>query len=93
MTQHSVKDHVMLAKLTSKNQLTLPKTVVEQVRAEYYAVRAEGQSIVLTPVTLTTPGAAIEAVQEKLATLGITESDVSKAIAWARKPAKRGSTR
>ena len=70
----------MLAKLTSKNQLTLPKAVVEQVRAEYYSVRTEGQSIVLTPVKL----GGLEAVQEKLAALGITPRDVKPAIAWAR---------
>ncbi|MBL8523073.1 MAG: AbrB/MazE/SpoVT family DNA-binding domain-containing protein [Betaproteobacteria bacterium] len=71
----------MLAKLTSKNQLTLPKTVVEQVRAEYYSVRTEGQSIVLTPVKL----GGLEAVQEKLAALGIVERDVKSAVTWARK--------
>lgn len=70
----------MLAKLTSKNQLTLPKTVVEQVRAEYYSVRTEGQSIVLTPVKL----GGLEAVQDKLAKLGITEADVDDAVKWAR---------
>ena len=71
----------MLAKLTSKNQLTLPKSVVEQVRADYYSVRTEGQSIVLTPVKL----GGLEAVQEKLAALGITERDVKSAVTWARK--------
>ena len=76
----------MLAKLTSKNQLTLPKTIVEQVRAEYYSVRTEGQSIVLTPVKL----GGLEAVQNKLATLGITEKDIGDAVTWARKQ-KRGN--
>ena len=71
----------MLAKLTSKNQLTLPKTIVEQVRAEYYSVRTEGQSIVLTPVKL----GGLEAVQEKLAKLCITEKDIGDAVTWARK--------
>ena len=71
----------MLAKLTSKNQLTLPKAVVEQVRADYYSVRTEGQSIVLTPVKL----GGLEAVQEKLASLGITEKDITRAVTWARK--------
>ena len=71
----------MLAKLTSKNQLTLPKAVVEQVRADYYSVRTEGQSIVLTPVKL----GGLEAVQEKLARLGITEKDITRAVTWARK--------
>jgi hypothetical protein len=71
----------MLAKLTSKNQLTLPKSVVEQVRADYYSVRTDGQSIVLTPVKL----GGLEAVQAKLAKLGITEKDITKAVTWARK--------
>jgi hypothetical protein len=70
----------MLAKLTSKNQLTLPKTVAAQVRAEYYCVRVEGQSIVLTPVKI----GGREAVQEKLAALGLSERDVKPAVAWAR---------
>ena len=76
----------MLAKLTSKNQLTLPKAVVEQVRADYYSVRTAGQSIVLTPVKL----GGLEAVQDKLATLGIVEADFARAVTWARKqkPAK-----
>lgn len=73
----------MLAKLTSKNQLTLPKAVVEQVRADYYSVRTEGQSIILTPVQID----GLNAVQAKLAKLGITESDVSQAVRWARKSA------
>lgn len=77
----------MLAKLTSKNQLTLPKAVVEQVRAEYYSVRTEGESIVLTPVKL----GGLEAVQMKLAKLGITEKDVTAAVTWARK--QKRSTR
>ncbi|MCA3002370.1 MAG: AbrB/MazE/SpoVT family DNA-binding domain-containing protein [Rhodocyclaceae bacterium] len=80
----------MLAKLTSKNQLTLPKAAVEQVRAEYYAVRTEGQSIVLIPVKL----GGLDAVQEKLAALGITEKDTKAAVGWARgnQPAIRKGT-
>ena len=70
-----------LAKLTSKNQLTLPKNIVEQVRAEYYSVKTEGQRIILTPVKT----GGLDAVQQKLEELGIVESDVSKAVNWARK--------
>jgi hypothetical protein len=70
----------MLAKLTSKNQLTLPKAAVEQVRADYYAVRTEGQSIVLTPVNL----GGLDAVQVKLAALGIAQTDAKAAVNWAR---------
>ena len=43
----------MLAKLTAKNQLTLPKAVTNAVGpAEYFDVEARGGQIVLTPVRI-----------------------------------------
>lgn len=72
---------VMLAKLTSKNQLTLPKAIVEEVgAAEYFEVAIDSGRIVLTPVKIQ----RADAVREKLAQLRLTESDVSAALAWAR---------
>ncbi len=72
----------MLAKLTSKNQITLPKAVAQAFPgAEYFEVQAEGGRIVLTPVRI---GRA-DAVRDKLAALGIVEEDVVAAVAWARK--------
>lgn len=72
----------MLAKLTSKNQITLPKAAVAGVEAaEYFDVTVEGGRIVLTPVRLQQAGA----VREKLEKLGITEQDVEEAVAWARR--------
>lgn len=71
----------MLAKMTSKNQITLPKSVVSKVPAtEYFDVEVEGGRIVLTPVRVQ----KADAVREKLAQLGITEDDVNDAVAWAR---------
>ncbi|MDP1664198.1 MAG: AbrB/MazE/SpoVT family DNA-binding domain-containing protein [Methylobacter sp.] len=72
----------MLAKLTSKNQLTLPKSVVQSVgKAEYYDVSVESGRIVLTPVRIQ----QADAVRAKLEALGIDEQDVNDAIAWARR--------
>jgi hypothetical protein len=72
---------MVLAKRTSKNQLTLPKAVVEAVGvADYYDVACENGRIVLTPVH---PDAAAM-VRSRLAELGITEADVAGAVAWAR---------
>ncbi len=71
----------MLAKLTSKNQLTLPKSIVLSVgRADYYDVVVESGRIVLTPVRIQ----QADAVRAKLEALGINEHDVSDAIQWAR---------
>ena len=71
----------MLAKLTSKNQLTLPKAITKAVDAcEYFDVAAENGQIVLTPVRVN----RADAVRAKLAELGITEADLTDAVKWAR---------
>lgn len=74
-------DNVMLAKRTSKNQLTLPKAIIQETGAtDYYDVSAENGRIVLTPVRIQ----QANVVRRKLESLGITDSDVGDAIAWAR---------
>jgi hypothetical protein len=71
----------MLAKLTSKNQLTLPKSAVEAVAAaEYFDVEVRDGQIVLTPVRIQRG----DAVRAKLAELGLTDADVADAVRWAR---------
>ena len=72
----------MLAKLTSKNQLTLPKAVVREFPgARYFEVRAEKGRIVLLPARVT----SLEGVWRKIESLGITEKDVDDAVRWTRK--------
>lgn len=72
----------MLAKKTSKNQITLPKAIVSHFPdTEYFEVSEEDGRIVLTPVR---PSRA-EEVRKKLATLRIEESDVQGAVKWARR--------
>jgi len=75
----------MLAKLTSKNQLTLPKSVTQAVGAtEYFDVEARaGQIIILTPVRIQRG----DAVRAKLAELDLSESDIADAVAWSRSAA------
>jgi len=77
----------MLARLTAKNQLTLPKAVVgEFPGARYFEVKVEKGRIVLVPATV----ASLDATWAKLESLGIRESDVAGAVKWARrrKPAR-----
>ena len=72
----------MLAKLTLKNQVTLPESVIRAIpRTEYFEVTVEEGRVVLTPVRVN----RADAVREKLAALGLTEADVADAIAWARR--------
>jgi len=71
----------MLAKLTSKNQLTLPKAVTQGLGpVEYFDVQTRDGQIVLTPVRVQRS----DAVRAKLAEMGITQDDVGGAVAWAR---------
>ena len=71
----------MLSKLTSKNQLTIPKEVIKNFPStEYFEIVAENGRMILTPVRINNA----ERARQKLAELGITESDVSDAVSWAR---------
>ena len=71
----------MLAKLTAKNQLTLPKAVVREFPGtRYFEVRAEKGRIVLVPARVSSP----DGVWRKIESLGITEKDVEDAVRWAR---------
>ena len=77
----------MIAKKTSKNQLTLPKKVAERFPdVEYFDVRVDDAKITLVPVR---PG-QLEQVQARLEQLGLSDQDVRDAVAWARR-ARRGS--
>ncbi len=73
----------MLAKLTAKNQLTLPKSITREIGdAEYFEVTVEDGQIILTPVKIQ----RADAVRAKLAAIDVSEQDIADAVAWARKP-------
>ena len=73
----------MLAKLTSKNQLTLPREAVKAIGADvaYFEIDVTNGQLVLTPVRMQRAAA----VRAKLAQLGIDEDDVGAAVKWSRK--------
>jgi len=72
----------MLAKRTTKNQLTLPKAVIAATgEADYYDVSTDNGRIILTPLRIQ----RADALRAKLAELGIKQDDVKDAIKWARK--------
>jgi hypothetical protein len=71
----------MLAKLTVKNQLTLPKAVASRFAGvDYFEISTDGRSITLRPLQRS----RVEEVWEHLEKLGITEQDASDAVRWAR---------
>ena len=72
----------MRAKLNSENQLILPESVASSFEGvEYFEVAIEGRRIVLTPVS----HKGADAVRARLTDLGLSESDVTEAVAWARR--------
>lgn len=72
----------MLAKLTSKNQLTLPKAAVEAAGSpEYFEIEVRAGQLVLTPVRIQ----RADAVRAKLAELKLSDDDLAEAVTWARR--------
>ena len=71
----------MLAKKTSKNQITIPKAIISAYEGiEYFDVTSENGRIILEPHN---PRQA-DAVRDKLHSLGIKEVDIQYAIDNAR---------
>jgi aminoglycoside phosphotransferase family enzyme len=74
----------MLAKKTTKNQITLPQKVVDRFTGvQYFEVSTDGACIILRPLQ---KSRAAE-VRARLVELRVDEEDVKAAVAWARKKA------
>jgi len=74
----------MLAKLTSKKQITLPEAVASRFAdVEYFDVSTDGDRIVLRPLR----ESRADEVRAKLAELSVDEQDGADAVDWARKSA------
>jgi hypothetical protein len=75
----------MLAKKTSKNQITLPKAVAGAFPdTQYFDVSIQDGRIILLPVKIQPVSATLEDVRGKMRRLGVGEQDVAEAIRWAR---------
>lgn len=75
----------MLAKKTSRNQITLPKPIVRQLPdSEYFDVSLRDGAVVLRPVAISTQGERLKVVRGKIRGLGLAQKDIEAAIRWAR---------
>jgi len=77
----------MLCKRTYKNQITLPKKVMENFEGvEYFVVSVKDGTIILRPAEVTPlEKDRLEKVRNKISALGLTEKDIEDAVSWARK--------
>jgi bifunctional DNA-binding transcriptional regulator/antitoxin component of YhaV-PrlF toxin-antitoxin module len=73
----------MLAKLTSKNQITIPKSIMARLpNVQYFDVGYVVGTILLKPLKV--HGTDLAEVREKIKRLGLSEDCVDEAVRWAR---------
>jgi len=74
-----------LAKLSSKNQITLPVDVLKGFpKVDYFRVGVEGDSIVLKPLRAMEAPSALEEARKSFKAKGFDEDTIASAIRWAR---------
>ena len=73
----------MLAKMTSKNQITIPKKIIEQLPdVEYFEVELKDGVVMLKPLKVY--DTSLERIRAKVKKLRLQENTVKEAIKWAR---------
>jgi bifunctional DNA-binding transcriptional regulator/antitoxin component of YhaV-PrlF toxin-antitoxin module len=73
----------MLAKLTSKNQITIPKKIMDQLPdVKYFDLELRDGVIRLKPLTVYETD--LDQIRSKIRKLGLKEGSVAEAIKWAR---------
>jgi hypothetical protein len=74
----------MLAKLTAKNQITIPKKILSQLpEVEYFDVTINDGLVLLKPVKVVDTD--LQGIRAKIKRLGLSEDCVAEAVSWARK--------
>ncbi len=73
----------MLAKMTSKNQITIPKKIMDQMPSvKYFEVELKDGKIELKPLRVYETD--LEKIRSKMKNLGLKPDSVREAVEWAR---------
>lgn len=73
----------MLVKLTSKNQITIPKKIMEQFPGtQYFEVELKDREVLLKPLKIY--DVSLDQIKGKIEKLGLTRSTISDAIKRVR---------
>jgi len=73
----------MLAKLTAKNQITIPKKIIAKFQdVKYFDVEIKDWLVLLKPVKVLEPG--LQGIRTKIKKLELSEDCVAEAVRWAR---------
>ncbi len=73
----------MLTKITSKNQITIPKKIVDQLPdVQYFDLQIKEGIVLLKPVKIYDTN--LEQIRSKMKKLGLRSDSVREAIKWVR---------
>ena len=73
----------MLAKMTSKNQITIPKKIIDQMPSvKYFEVELKEGKIELKPLRVYETD--LEKIRSKMKNLDLKPNSVREAVEWAR---------
>ena len=74
----------MLAKMTSKNQITIPKKLIDKLPdTKHFDVELKDGTILLKPIQIYDTD--LNQIRLKMKSLGLKKDSVAEAIKWARK--------
>ena len=74
----------MLAKVTSRNQITIPKKIMNQLpETRYFDIELKDGVIVMKPLAVYDTD--LEKIRAKMRGLGLKPQSVKEAVKWARK--------
>jgi bifunctional DNA-binding transcriptional regulator/antitoxin component of YhaV-PrlF toxin-antitoxin module len=73
----------MLAKITSKNQITIPKKIIEKIpNVKHFHIELKDGIIIMKPIKLY--DTSLDQIRAKVKKLGLKENSVAEAIKWAK---------
>jgi bifunctional DNA-binding transcriptional regulator/antitoxin component of YhaV-PrlF toxin-antitoxin module len=73
----------MISKITTKNQITIPKKIINQIPdAKYFDVELKDGVVLLKPLTFYDTD--LREIRAKLKRLGLKSNSVTEAVGWAR---------
>ena len=73
----------MIAKITSKNQITIPKKIIDQLpEVKHFDVTLKNGSVILKPIKMYDMD--LDQIRSKVKKLGLSEDCVAEALTWAR---------
>ena len=72
----------MISKITTKNQITIPKKIMNQIPdAKYFDVELKDGTVMLKPLVFYDTG--LRQIRSKLKRLGLKSDAVAEAASWA----------